>query len=371
MRLRIPLALATAAAALAGCVTVQTATAAPAAARHRAGPEARQQHACSSSVAIRGWSDSLDKTTFRGLPVAGLSALAPDDHGRYVALSDRSALFTLDVARGPVPHARTVGAAPLADANGAPLDSEGLVVRRDGSRLVTSETEPSIGRYAADGTFTGERLPVPAMLRVEPDGRAQRNQTFEGLTAWRGGHRLTASMEGPLRGDGTDGAGRPLVRFQNWRLPKERQPGGQALPVAQWAYPVDDGLAVAEIAAAGDGRLLVLERGYDVVTKANTIRLYLADPRRAGDVRDVARLHTGQGGVRPVRKTLLADLGDCPDLGAPNPSPQPNPLLDNIEAMAVAGRAHGRLELLLASDDNESAQQVTRLYRLVVRLPHP
>ncbi|GHJ18893.1 hypothetical protein TPA0909_05070 [Streptomyces albus] len=101
MRLRIPLALATAAAALAGCVTVQTATAAPAAARHRAGPEARQQHACSSSVAIRGWSDSLDKTTFRGLPVAGLSALAPDGHGRYVALSDRSALFTLDVARGP------------------------------------------------------------------------------------------------------------------------------------------------------------------------------------------------------------------------------------------------------------------------------
>ncbi|GHJ18894.1 hypothetical protein TPA0909_05080 [Streptomyces albus] len=161
---------------------------------------------------------------------------------------------------------------------------------------------------------------MPAMLRVEPDGRAQRNQTFEGLTAWRGGHRLTASMEGPLRGDGTDGAGRPLVRFQNWRLPKERQPGGQALPVAQWAYPVDDGLAVAEIAAAGDGRLLVLERGYDVATKANTIRLYLADPRRAGDVRDVARLHTGQGGVRPVRKTLLADLGDCPDLGAPNPS---------------------------------------------------
>ncbi|GHJ24478.1 hypothetical protein TPA0909_60920 [Streptomyces albus] len=108
----------------------------------------------------------------------------------------------------------------------------------------------------------------------------------------------------------------------------------------------------------------MLERGYDVATKANTIRLYLADPRRAGDVRDVARLHTGQGGVRPVRKTLLADLGDCPDLGAPNPSPQPNPLLDNIEAMAVAGRAHGRLELLLASDDNESAQQVTRLYRL-------
>lgn len=366
MRTRLPLALVTAAAALAGCVTAQTA-----AARPTALPQTHQGHACSRSVALQGYSDSLDKTTFHDLPVAGISALAPDGRGRLVGLSDRSVLFTFDVAaHGPVPRARTVAGVPVADGNGAPLDSEGLVVERDGSRLVTSEAEPSIGRYTADGTFTGERLPIPQELRVRPAGRAQHNQTFEGLTASHAGRTLTASMEGPLEGDGTDARGRALVRFQNWRL-------GQAAasPSSQWAYPVDPELGVAEIAATGEGRYLVLERGYDAAAGANTIRLYLADPRHASDVGDVGNVGntgsrtTGPGGVRPLRKTLLADLGDCPDLGAPNPSPQPNPLLDNIEALAVTGRSPGRLHLLLASDDNQRAEEVTRLYRLTARLP--
>ncbi|NSC21848.1 esterase-like activity of phytase family protein [Streptomyces albus subsp. chlorinus] len=359
MRVRVPLAVLTAAAALAGCVTAQTA-----AARSAPGHKPPQGHACSPSVALNGYSDALDKTRFHGLPVAGISALAPDGDGHVAALSDRSALFTLQVSgHRSAPHARTVGGVSLADGAGAPLDAEGLVVERGGTRLVTSETEPSIGRYEADGTFTGERLPVPGELRVEPAGRARSNQTFEGLTASHGGRTVTASMEGPLDGDGTDRAGRPLVRFQNWRL------GRDAVPAAQWAYPLDPRLGVAEIAATGEGRLLVLERGYDAATRANTIRLYLADPRHASDVSGVERLSTGPGGVRPLRKTLLADLGDCPDLGAPSPSPQPNPLLDNIEALAVTGRAPGRLRLLLASDDNESPHQLTRLYRLTARLP--
>ncbi|WP_369201085.1 esterase-like activity of phytase family protein [Streptomyces sp. PU-14G] len=365
MRTRIPLALVTVAAALAGCVTAQTAAAQPPAPR-----DGRTGHACSPMVAVHGYSDSLDKTRYHGLPVAGVSALAPDGDGHLAALSDRSVLFTLDVARhGPSPHARTVGGVRLADGAGAPLDSEGLVVERRGTRLVTSETEPSIGRYTADGTFTGERLPVPRALRVRPEGRAEPNQTFEGLTASHGGRKLTASMEGPLEGDGTDARRRALVRFQNWRLGPPSAPARGASPTSQWAYPVDAGLGVAEIAATGDGRYLVLERGYDVDAGANTIRLYLADPRRASDVAAVEALRTGPGGVRPARKTLLADLGDCPDLGAPNPSPQPNPLLDNIEALAVTGRSHGRLRLLLASDDNERAEEVTRLYRLSARLP--
>ncbi|CAM5257463.1 hypothetical protein SGLAM104S_09666 [Streptomyces glaucescens] len=72
--------------------------------------------------------------------------------------------------------------------------------------------------------------------------------------------------------------------------------------------------------------------------------------------------------MRPIRKTLLADLADCPDLGATARQPQPNPLLDNIEAMAVTGRPHGRLDVLFASDDNQSPAQTTRFYFLRVRL---
>jgi hypothetical protein len=74
--------------------------------------------------------------------------------------------------------------------------------------------------------------------------------------------------------------------------------------------------------------------------------------------------------VRVVGKTLLADLGDCPSLGATSKEPQPNPLLDNIEGITVLGRASGgRLRLLLTSDDNQSANQITRLYSLTATLP--
>ena len=139
-------------------------------------------------------------------------------------------------------------------------------------------------------------------------------------------------------------------------------------------------LGVVEVAGLPGGRLLVLERGFTAGV-GNTVRLYAADTRRATDTAGVAVL-TGQeddragdgtghgGGVRLVRKTLLADLVNCPFLGASAKQPQPNPLLDNIEGMTVTGAARtgGRLEVLLVSDDNQNAVQTTRLYALRVRV---
>ncbi|WP_431879511.1 esterase-like activity of phytase family protein [Amycolatopsis sacchari] len=309
-------------------------------------------HSCSRWVDIDSFSDALDKTTFDGTFVGNLSALAVDRDGDLAALSDRSALFTLD-RRTWQPES----VVPLADENGQPLDSEGLVVDRDGTRLVTSETEPSVRRYAPDGRLLG-RLPVPDALRVAPAGRATSNATFEGLTLQPGGRTLVASMEQPLSGDQAD-----LVRFQTWQRTR-----GEFALAAQYAYRVDVGLGVAEVTATGDGRLLVLERGFTSGV-GNTIRLYLADPRGATDVSGVDEL-SGQD-VRLVRKTPLADLEDCPSLGATAKQPQLNPLLDNIEGMAVLGTAPGgRLRVLLVSDDNQNAAQITRLYSLTVALPH-
>ncbi|WP_030249999.1 esterase-like activity of phytase family protein [Streptomyces violens] len=309
--------------------------------------------ACSPRVSIDRYSDALDKRSVDGLYVGNFSALARDTDGDLLALSDRSALVTLDGrTREPL---RGI---PLADEGGKPLDSEGLVVEQDGSRLITSEVEPSVRRYDRAGHPTG-RLPVPDGLRVAPAGRATANQTFEGLTAGPGGRTLTASMEGPLAGDGTDAQGRPLHRFQTW----QRQPhGGYALG-RQYAYPAEQGMTIPEITALDDGRLLVLERKFE--PQGNTIRLYLADPRRADDTRDTGKL---TGATRPAAKTLLADLTRCPSLGAPARQPQINPLLDNIEGVTVLGRTHGRLKLLLVSDDNQRAQQITRLYDMTVRL---
>ncbi|MER5340213.1 esterase-like activity of phytase family protein [Streptomyces mirabilis] len=346
MRMRSVLATVTAGLAAATCVTA----AAPADARSGTAPGV---HACSPAVSITSYSDALDKTTYDGTFVGNLSALAVDRGGRIAALSDRSSLFTLD--RETLKPTSVVN---LVDEKGAALDSEGLAVDYDGTRLVTSETEPSVRRYERDGTLVGS-LPVPDALKVAPAGRATTNLTFEGLTLLPGGHTLLAAMEGSLSGD-TAG----IVRFQTW----ERTRHDFRLS-AQYGYRADTGLGVSEAQATPDGRLLVLERGFTAGV-GNTVRLYLADLRHATDTRRVDTL-TGQDGVRLARKTLLADLVNCPSLGAQAKQPQPNPLLDNIEGLTITGRTpDGRLQLLLVSDDNQNAVQTTRLYSLSARLPH-
>ncbi|MEW2547206.1 esterase-like activity of phytase family protein [Streptomyces sp. NPDC047002] len=360
--MRLPRALArlTFALTTAACLTAAGTTAQ---AHGRGGhlpPDTGAGHACSADVGIDGFSDDLDKTTFGSAFVGNLSALAVDAHGTVDALSDRSALFTLDART-----LRPTKVVPLADEHGQPLDSEALAVDRDGTRLITSETEPSVRRYSRDGSRILGSLPVPAPLRVAPAGRATGNLTFEGLALQPGGRTLVASMEGALSGDRAD-----LVRFQTWQRPRVH---GDFRLGPQYALQVDTDaagkpLGVSDIAPTGDGRLLVLERGFTEGV-GNTVRLYLADPAGATDTSGITDL-TGQRAVRPVHRTLLADIGDCPPLGATAKQPQPNPLLDNIEGMAVTGRAPGgRLRLLLVSDDNQNAAQTTRLYTLTARLP--
>jgi hypothetical protein len=344
--LRTALATVTAGLAAATCLTA----AGPATASSVPAPGVAARNACSPSVSLDGFSDALDKTAFDGTYVGNFSALATDRHGTLAALSDRSALFRLD-ADTLAPKS----VVPLADESGAALDSEGLVVDRDGTYLVSSETEPSIRRYSRTGKIL-DTLPVPDALRTAPAGRAQANGSFEGLTLLPGGRTLVASMEYALSGDATG-----LVRIQTWQ--RTRHDAWRL--GAQYAYPVDTGLGVPEVTALPDGRLLVLERGFTSGV-GNTVRLYLADARRATDVSRIGALPAS--GVRTVKKTLLADLVDCPSLGATAKQPQPNPLLDNIEGMAVTGRGKGGLRVLLVSDDNQNAVQTTRFLRLRVRL---
>jgi hypothetical protein len=338
MPLRTHLALLAAGLAAATCLTA-------------VGPaQAHTRHACSPAVSIDGFSDALDKTTFENTYVGNFSALAMDGDGSLAALSDRSSLFRLD-KRTLKPRS----VIPLTDENGTALDSEGLVVDRDGTRLITSETEPSVRRYSRTGRLL-DRLPVPDALRVSPAGRARPNGTFEGLTLLPDGRTLLASMEYALSGDDST-----IVRFQTWR----RTPHGHFTLGAQYAYRTDPGLGVPEVQATPDGRLLVLERGFTSGV-GNTVRLYLADPRGATDTSAIETLPAGPE-THLISKALLTDLVTCPSLGATAEQPQPNPLLDNIEAMTITGRANNTLKVLLASDDNENKTQTTRFYALRVR----
>ncbi|MET9965230.1 esterase-like activity of phytase family protein [Streptomyces sp. NPDC006356] len=350
-RLRAVLATAAAGLAAATCLTAAAPANAHADADAATEPDS---HTCSPSVSIDRFSDALDKTTYDGTFVGNFSALAVDRDGSLAAVSDRSALFGLD-GRTLAPKA----VVPLADESGAALDSEGLVVDRDGTRLISSETEPSVRRYSPDGRIL-DRLPVPDALKVAPAGRAVSNGTFEGLTLLPGGRTLLASMEYALTGDSAG-----IVRFQTWRRTKGGH-GGHFELGRQYAYRTDAGLGVPEVQATPDGRLLVLERGFTAGV-GNTVRLYLADPRHATDTSGIENL-TGQDDVRLIKKTLLADIVNCPSLGATAKQPQPNPLLDNIEGMAITGRTGHRLKVLLVSDDNQNAVQTTRFYYLRVRI---
>ncbi|MET7694522.1 esterase-like activity of phytase family protein [Streptomyces sp. NPDC005483] len=312
-------------------------------------------HTCSRWVAINGFSDSLDKTTFEGIPVSELSGLARDTNGQFLAVGDDSHLFTLD-GRTKKP----VAVRPLATPDGTELDSEAIVVDHDGTRLITDEEQPAVHRYSASGRYLGS-LPVPDALKVAPAGRATHNLTFEGLALLSDGRTLVASMEGALTGDDAG-----IRRLQTWQ--RVGHSGAFRLG-AQFAYRSDAGLDISDITATDDGRLLVLERGFTAGV-GNSVRLVLADSRRATDVSEVPELTGDLTGVRPMARTLLTDVSACPSLGATTKQPQPNPLLDNIEGVTVTGHTRdGRLRLLMVSDDNQRATQTTRLYELTARLP--
>jgi hypothetical protein len=312
-------------------------------------------HACSRWTDIDGFSDQLDKTTLAGVPVSELSGLTHDTDGRLLAVADNSYLFTLD-ARTKQP----VSVLPLAYPDGAHVDSEAIAVDRDGTLLITDETQPSINRFTRAGRFLGS-LPVPDTLKVAPAGRATHNLTFEGMALLPGSRTLVASMEGSLSGDGAD-----IRRLQTW----QRVGHSDSFRLGpQYAFQDDEGLDISDITSTGDGRLLVLERGY-TPNVGNTVRLYLADLGHATDVTGTQIVAADQPGVRLIKRTLLTDIANCPSLGATAKQPQPNPLLDNIEGVTVAGHTRdGRVKLLLVSDDNGRSTQTTRLYSLSARLP--
>lgn len=309
---------------------------------------------CTPGTRLVGFTDDLDKTQYAGLPVAGLSALAGAGGGRFLALVDNIGTTPArfyDLRVGP-DRAAVTGVTVLRRPDGTPytgadLDGEGLVLERGGRTVLAgSETEPSIRRFdRRTGRQLGE-LPVPAAFRVGAGATA--NQTFEALTA--DGPDLYAGMEGALAGDAPG-----LLRIL-------RYTGGRV--AAQYAYRAEAGLGLAELTAVGDGTLLALERGFTAGV-GNTVRVYRVSLTGA---RDVSALPTLAGATAEefLGKQLLLDLADCPPSGATAKQPQPNPLLDNVEGMALD---RDRRTLTLVSDDNNGATQTTRLYTLRVTLP--
>jgi Esterase-like activity of phytase len=189
------------------------------------------------------------------------------------------------------------------------------------------------------------------------------------LTASLDGRYLYAGWESPLSTDG-DVRGSHLLRIQRYR----GAPGGQYIPDRQYAYLTDPGLHLSELAVISPDRLLALEREY-IADAGNTVRIFDVRLRGAPDVTRRSSPHHEWSSLIVDRK-LVFDLADCPP-GSPGavdaPGPQANPLLGNVEGMALGaplkdGPHADERPLYLVSDDNGSTNQITRIYGLVVDL---
>ena len=324
------------------------------------GVAAPDASACNDLASVLATSDALDKASFGGTTVGGLSGLAQDADGHALALVDDqpgAAARFYDLRLASPPGAIDVAATAvttLQGFTGSNFDGEGIAIERDGSLLISSETEPSIRHFSRDGALI-DTLPMPDRFRpAAAGGQATANQTLEGLTLVPGTGALISAMESPLSSDPNTPEGRRRNRFLVY---PPNGAGGFGAP-RQVSYEAEKGQGVSEILALDDRTVLVLERTLDFST-GFAIRIFVADVGAATDVTDVAAL--GDPAITAAPKRLLIDLGQCP-----------NAPLDNIEAMTLGTPlADGRQRLYLLSDDNFSGSQKTRVYDVAFRLTAP
>jgi hypothetical protein len=377
MALARPWLIATAAAAsaaltLAPAVSAgaQPATGAQRATAETAVPASR---ACPPAGFAVSFSDSLDKLVYHGVELGGLSSLAYDARSAaWVSAVDNHGTdpariwFFRNLAHPAVTRDPLVLRKPDGTAyDGTNSDNEGLAVLPDGDYLVSSETEPSIRIYGRDGVQKAS-LPIPARFAVTgttPDGQATSNATLEGLTISRSGREIISSMEGALSGDVSASGDATFHRF----LVYDQARTGTWQLTRQIAYRTEAGNRIPEVQAYGRDSLLVEEAAFST-TAGNSEELYaVRSADSAPDVSNVANLSQAPASD-VVSKKLVANLVQCPTLGAPSRETQANPLLDNYEGMTIVG-GPGLAAVSLISDDNFSATQFTRVLNLLVKLP--
>ena len=286
------------------------------------------------------------------------------DNGPAATSEARFYTLRLPTSGGTLGEPQILDVTTLRKADGQPFtasdfDGEGLTLTRSGDLLVSSETEPSIRRFSLDGELL-EELPVPQKFLVAPEGQATPNQTFESLSLSPNNRSLFTAVEGPLASDGSTAEGENRIRILRY---EDRGSGGFE-PVEEFFYLTEPGQSVVEIVALSEDDLLVLERGF--VPEKATPCGSSGSPSKAPRTFRMSRASRRRA-CEPVEKELLVDIADCPPSGATTPGTQENPLLDNYESLALGPRLPGGSRaLLLQSDNNFNAGQVTRVVALGV-----
>lgn len=308
---------------------------------------------------------------YAGTIVGGLSGIDfdPSSH-RFFAISDdrserqpaRYYTLELDLAafntreQPGFDGVRFVGVTTLKTTEGAAhaegtIDPEAIRYAVDGSLWWVSEGNvkrgipPAIEEVGAGGTAL-RQLELPSRFLPVRDSGVRDNLAFESLAIMGG--RLIVGTENALAQDGPTA---DLERPSPARLLVFDAASGHA--IAEHVYVVDPVSAPGPFRTnglvellAGEGLLLALERSYTLGVGFGT-RLYRVELAGASDVSGLPAL--ADSNYRPVRKTLLLDLGT---LGID---------LDNLEGMSWGPRLpNGKRSLILVSDNNFRPAQLTQ-----------
>ena len=240
---------------------------------------------------------------------------------------------------------------------GDPVDLEGIALI-DGGFVVCSEAGPRILELDRSGRFR-RTLPVPSRFTD-----VRKNKAFESITVSPSGRYLFTTTEVALERDGPPATPASGTRVRILRIDlRSGEPTEYAYETDPTPHELGD-WGVSDLEALSDTELLVLERGWSR-PHGNTVRIYETTLDDRASCTAVPQLSMQ---ASKLTKTLRADLSTVPASGLPEPKqPQPSPLLDNYEGMALGPRASdGRQTLLLISDDNGHATQVARILVLVL-----
>ncbi|MFI6029143.1 esterase-like activity of phytase family protein [Amycolatopsis magusensis] len=297
--------------------------------------------------------------TFGGTTVGGLSGIDRDPRtGQYVLISDdrtNARFYTADIdLTGAI---RFTGVHHLKQPDGTNyppqgVDPEELRVdpwlgsyywSQEGDRTPTVLLDPSVREARRDGGYVRD-LPLPQEVKMRPESGPRQNYGPEGMTFAAHGALVVTAFEGPLLQDGpeatTERGAVSRILVQGRVGPVFAQYRYQQEPIFAQADPpgafANNG--VTSILHAEHNRFLIMERSF-VTGVGNKVRVFEIDL------------------TKPGRKKLVTDLST---LGLST--------VDNVEGMTWGPRLpSGERTLLLVSDNNFAATQVTQVIALAVR----
>lgn len=258
----------------------------------------------------------------------GLSGLAVEESGRFVAVSDTGTLFTgrlIVNEAGALAGVEDVKAAPLRDAAGRPLtqkedaDAEEVTRLPDGRYAVSFERTHLVRIY--DLEKNGAAAPAQVELHLAGVENLGANESLEAMTTY--GNRLLVGAE---RGAG-DSDSTPF-----WFLSPEAGPP----PAIAGRAKLQDGFGLVSLSRLPDGDFIAIERFFSPLTG---IRIHL----------------------RRVREAALSQ--DPPSWDGPTLADLRPPLaLENFEGLSIVKQRDAAARLYMVSDDNFRRAQRTLLY---------